>query len=116
MSFKEKKIRDVKFRKWIFLFSLFHFFPFFFFFLYSFFLSLFLFFSFCVPGEPHAHGIARLKIWNQCDQNGCYGRAPVYRTVLIRLGAGCSLADDSKTSKGYRDSCSPRFFLRNRIG
>lgn len=43
---------------------------------------------FDVPSEPHAHGCARLKIWNQCDQNGCYGRAPVYRTVAIRPGAG----------------------------
>lgn len=46
MSFKEKKIRDVKFRKWSFLFSLFHFFPFFLFFFvffFSFSLSLFLF-------------------------------------------------------------------------
>lgn len=42
---------------------------------------------FYVPSEPHAHGCARLKIWNQCDQNGCYGRAPVYRTVSIRPGA-----------------------------
>lgn len=42
------------------------------------------FFVFDVPSEPHAHGCARLKIWNQCDQNGCYGRAPVYRTVAIR--------------------------------
>lgn len=43
---------------------------------------------FYVPSKPHAHGCARLKIWNQCDQNGCYGRAPVYRTVSIRPGAG----------------------------
>lgn len=46
------------------------------------------FLVFDVPSEPHAHGYARLKIWNQCDQNGCYGRAPVYRTVAIRPGAG----------------------------
>lgn len=45
-------------------------------------------FFFYVPSEPHAHGYARLKIWNQCDQNGCYGRAPVYRTVSVRPGAG----------------------------
>lgn len=45
-------------------------------------------FFFYVPSKPHAHGCARLKIWNQCDQNGCYGRAPVYRTVSIRPGAG----------------------------
>lgn len=63
------------------------------------FLSLFLSFTFVitfpflsrffyVPSKPHAHGYARLKIWNQCDQNGCYGRAPVYRTVSIRPEAG----------------------------
>ena len=54
----------------------------------SFSLSLFLFRIFYVPSEPHAHGYARLKIWNQCDQNGCYGRAPVYRTVSVLPGAG----------------------------
>ncbi|KAG7205750.1 hypothetical protein KM043_007699 [Ampulex compressa] len=52
--------------------------------------------DFGVPSEPHAHGRAPLKIWNQCDQNGCYGRAPVYRTVSVRPGAGPSFADPGR--------------------
>lgn len=60
---------------------------------------------FDVPSEPHAHGCARLKIWNQCDQNGCYGRAPVYRTVAIRPEAG----PDKVTSRLTIAPSSPRW-------
>lgn len=76
------------------------------------FLSLFLDFFFDVPSEPHAHGCARLKIWNQCDQNGCYGRAPVYRTVSVRPGAGPRRKEEIRWRKVLSNdsASSPRVY------